>query len=387
MNKQLLILPLVLLICFPFGCQKQEQIERIIEDGVEVVINHQEPYKVKGAPSTLILEKEIAIDMERDDLAEIGLPDVSFFGADSEGNIYFFRYQRAEKFIFKFDKNGNFIKSFGRTGQGPGEIQTISHFLIDSKDNIIISDGANRKIIFFDNNGELDKEVSYVRNIENAIPLENGNILIRRRIRDDSLHTLPHKLILSSADFEEIKELDVYNQPLFWKGGNQMPYRAFLFEWRITKDRIYIGNEQRDYEILVYDLDGNLLRKIRKDYIPSPMPENLREESEKSLADNPNAQRWFYVPKETPPFNSFFIDDDERLFVRTYEEGLHEDEYVHDVYTLDGIYFTRQILKSYGKLSLDLMPLTAVAKSSRLYCLQEKESGYKELVVYKMKWQ
>jgi hypothetical protein len=263
----------------------------------------------------------------------------------------------------------------------------ISQGLIDSNDNIIISDEANRKIIFFDNSGELDKEVSYVSNIESALSLENGNYLIRRRIRDDSLKSLPHKLILSNANFEEIKELDVYNQPLFWEGGNKMPYRAFLFEWRITKDRIYIGNEQRGYEILVYDLDGNLLRKIRKDYIPSAMPEYLKEESEKSLADNPDAQRWFYVPKETPPFNSFFIDDDERLFVRTYEEGLNEDEYVHDVFTSDGIYFSRQILKSYGKLSPDLMPLIAVAKSNKLYCLQEKESGYKELVVYKMKWE
>ena len=387
MNKILLIMPLVFLFCFSFGCQKQEQIDRIIEDGVEVVINHQEPYRVKGTPSTLILEKEIAIDMERDDLAEIGLPDVSSVDTDSKGNIYFFRYRRSEYFIFKFDKNGNFLKSFGRAGQGPGEIQMISQGLINSKDNIIISDEANRKIIFFDNSGELDKEVSYVSNIESALPLENGNHLIRRRIRDNSLQSLPHKLILSNANFEEIKELDVYNQPLFWEGGNKRPYRAFLFEWRITKDRIYIGNEQRGYEILVYDLDGNLLRKIRKDYIPSPMPEYLKEESEKSLADNPGRQRWFYVPEETPPFNSFFIDDDERLFVRTYEEGLNEDEYVHDVFTSDGIYFSRQILKSYGKLSPDLMPLIAVAKSSKLYCLQEKESGYKELVVYKIKWE
>ena len=48
---------------------KQEEVERIIEDGVEVVINHFEPYKIKGEPSSLIFEKEISIDMERDDFA------------------------------------------------------------------------------------------------------------------------------------------------------------------------------------------------------------------------------------------------------------------------------------------------------------------------------
>jgi hypothetical protein len=387
MTKSIVLISFIVLFCFTFGCQKQEQVERFMEDGVEVVVNHLEPYKLRGEPNSLILEKVLSIDTESDELAEVGLPDVSSVSADSEGNIYFFRYERSDNFLYKFSKNGKFMKSFGKRGQGPGEIQMVSYFLIDSKDNIIISDAANRKIIFFNNNGELTKEVKYILNIIDAIPLENGKYLVIRRIKDDSLDYIPRKLILSNANFEEIKELDVYNQPLFWEGGNKMPYRAIIFEWRIKNNKIYIGNEQRGYEILVYDFDGNLLRKIRKDYIPSSMPKNLKVESEKRLTDNPNAQQWFYVPEETTPFNSFFIDNEERLFVRTYEKGLNEDEYIHDVFNSDGEYFSRQNLKSYGKLSWDLMPLFVVAKNNNIYCLREKESGYKELVVYKMRWE
>ena len=387
MKKLFMIIPLAILLCLTLGCQKQEQVERIIEKGVEVIINHRDPYKVKGEPSILILEREISIDMERDDIAELGLPDVSSASADSEGNIYFFRYQRAENFIFKFDKNGNFIKSFGRRGQGPGEIQMVSYFSIDSKDNFIISDNANRKIIFFNNNGELNKEVSYVMNIESAVPLENGKYLVRQRIRDDSLHYIPTRLILSDSNFEELKELDVFNQPLFWEGGNKMPYRAFLFEWRIKNEKIYIGNEQRGYEILVYDLEGNLIRKIKKEHEPSLIPDDLRKDAEESLSNNPGRKQWFYVPKEIPPFNTFFIEDEDKLYVMTYEEGQKEDEYIHDVFNSDGIYFSRQNLKSYGKLGWELEPLVAVAKNKRLYCLQEKDSGYKELVVYKIRWE
>lgn len=76
----------IFIILLIFGCTRQDKVERIDEDGVEVVINHQEPYKVKGQPYSLILEKEISIDMERDDIAEIGLPDVSAVIADSDGN-------------------------------------------------------------------------------------------------------------------------------------------------------------------------------------------------------------------------------------------------------------------------------------------------------------
>jgi len=386
MKKLLLISPLVFLLCFICGCEKQEQVERLMEDGVEVVINHLEPYKVKGQPDSLILEKEISIDMERDDIAEIGLPDVWGVDADSDGNIYFYRFQSSENFIFKFDKNGNFLNSFGRRGQGPGEIQSLSYFAIDSKDNIIISDNRNRKILFLNNNGRLIKEISYILNISEAVPLENGKYIVTRRIADPSKHITPIRLILCSANFEELNELDVYNQPHFWEGGNKMPYRAFLYIWRITKDKIYIGNEQRGYEILIYDLEGNLLRKIRKEYKPLLLPENLRKDTEASLSNNPSRKQWFYIPKEIPPFNTFFIDDEERLYIMTYEKGFNEGEYIHDVFNSDGIYISRKSLKSYGNLGWELEPLWAVAKNNRLYCLREKESGYKELEVYRMRW-
>ena len=387
MERRLKMVPFVILLFLISGCAKQDRIERVVENGVEVVINHEEPYRVNAQPASLVLEKETSIDMEKDDIARIGLPDVRGVRADSEGNIYLWRYERAEKFLFKFDKKGTFLKSFGSKGQGPGEIQRVSYCSIDSRDNIIISDGANRKILFFNSIGEVSQEIRYPLNMTDAVPLENGKFLVIRHITDAS-GARSIRLVLTDPDFEEINELDVFKQPPFIKGGkNKMPLRAFLFEWRITKDKICIGNEQRGYEILVFDLEGNLQRKIRKEYRPLSLPEKLREEAEDYLSKNPNAKQWFYVPEEIPSYNSFFIDDEDRVYVMTYEKVLNEDEYVHDVFTSDGVYFARQSLKSYGKVRWNLEPPSVVARNGRLYCLQEKESGYKELVVYKMRWE
>jgi hypothetical protein len=36
--------------------------------------------------------------------------------------------------------------------------------------------------------------------------------------------------------------------------------------WRVSRDRINIVNQARGYEIWVYDFDGNITRKIRKEY-------------------------------------------------------------------------------------------------------------------------
>jgi len=57
-----------MLSLFLYCGQKQQEIERYIEDGVEVIVNHLEPYKIKGKPTNLILEEEFTIDTEKDDI-------------------------------------------------------------------------------------------------------------------------------------------------------------------------------------------------------------------------------------------------------------------------------------------------------------------------------
>lgn len=53
---------------------KQEKVEKIIDDGVEVVVNHLDPYKIKGEPGTLHLEKQFSIDTEKEDMLAVKLP-------------------------------------------------------------------------------------------------------------------------------------------------------------------------------------------------------------------------------------------------------------------------------------------------------------------------
>ena len=56
---------------------------------------------------------------------------------------------------------------------------------------------------------------------------------------------------------------------------------------------------------------------------------------------------------------------------------------LYDIFNPEGIYIGRVRLGNYEKSA----PLLATAKNSRLYCLRENESGYKELVVYKVMWE
>ena len=358
--------------------QKQDKAERIIEDGVEVVINNLEPYKIKGEPSNLLLEEELSIDTESKEIEETGLVDIDYFDIDSEGNIYIVNIVSTEpeyKLVLKFDRKGKFISSFGRKGQGPGEVQFVLYFGIDSQDRIIISDHRNKKVLFFSKDGGLIKERAYGLYFNSMFPLENEKYLFIRNLTDLENNSTSRSLRICNSRFEGRKELDTY---LLYDPSRGMQVVSDIFEWRIFNRNIYAANDQRGYEILMYDLDGNLRRKIKKEYTPLKYPEDLK----KRYIERYGTTRKIYIPDNLPPFQSFFGDDEGRLFVMTYEKGEKPGEYVFDVFNSEGVFILRKNL-----IILNNWELQAKAKRGHLYCVREKESGYKELVVYKMRWE
>jgi len=112
--KKVILLMVILSLLF-YCNPRQDKVEKIVEDGVEVVLNHLEPYKIKGEPNILHLEEELTIDTEKDEILEVGVTDIKDFDIDSEGNVYFFQErENDENLVYKFDKKGNFVNTFGK---------------------------------------------------------------------------------------------------------------------------------------------------------------------------------------------------------------------------------------------------------------------------------
>ena len=157
------LLSIILILFLYSGCgPKQYEVERYVEDGVEVVINHLEPYEIKGEPVELYLEEILTIDMEKDAVAELGLADAHTFDVDSESHIFLFQYPReGEPLVFKFNKAGDFLMSFGDVGQGPGEIQLPGYLRMTSDDEIPIIDRMAKKLMFFVTHGVFLREIRF----------------------------------------------------------------------------------------------------------------------------------------------------------------------------------------------------------------------------------
>ena len=127
MKKHSLIF--IIFICIflssSYSLQKTEWHGKIeFEAGVKIVKNPQEPLY---GELEFKLEEDLSIGREDDD-------NYMFFrvrgiAIDKEENIYVTDYGNYR--IQKFDKNGNFLQSIGRYGQGPGEFQWIMRLEID----------------------------------------------------------------------------------------------------------------------------------------------------------------------------------------------------------------------------------------------------------------
>lgn len=388
-----IILLISVLSLFIFCGPKQEEVERIIEDEVEVVINHLEPYKINGATTSLTLEEEFTIAFEKDAIAELGLTEPNAgVDVDSIGNIYLFQQPKGDNhFVFKFDSDGNYVTSFGQKGQGPGEFQYAWYMRVTSLDEIVITAVNERKLIIFDNNGEFKEAIALNPRVIEAFPLENGNYLIKKMPISFQNKYLDYPLYLSDSTLEEIKELDKFSsQNDFLVDTIEYPNPS-LFQ-RVINEKIYVGNPRKGYEVFIYNLEGELLRKIRKEHKPVEISGETREEIRSMLkkgVENPNSTLYgkeVNILKYWPPFQYLFTDDDGQLFVMTYEEGEDFDQYLYDIFNPDGLFIGRVSLSNLiSPIQWDIQYV--VAKNNRLYSLREKESGYKELVVYKMIWE
>lgn len=390
---------LIVTLSLLFYCNpKHGEVVKVVEDGVEVVLNHLEPYTIKGEPSTLHLEENFIIDFEREDLTEVGIKEVAGFDVDSESNIYIRISASNEDYIYKFDVKGDFLFSFGRRGQGPGELELPRHLRVNEQDQIVVSDIRRNKLFLFKKNGDNIQEISLATNHRMATLLENGIILSMNGSFDPDEGKADFPIILCEEDLEEIKILhpgrSTSNIPLAKKINGLQLYIDYN-TWKISRGQIFIGNYGKGYEFLIYDSDGNLLRTIRKEYHKVRIPNQKKEEIGNWLLENFDSFEQYknklYFPEFYPPFQFFFMDEISRLYVMTYERGESPNGFIYDIFNPDGLFIDRMELGNYGNLAtspiINPLPLNVVAKNNRIYCLREKESGFKELVIYKMKWE
>jgi len=381
MKKYLCILIIGILF---FSCSTEKKgIDTIIEDGVEVVLNHLVPYKIKDEHTNFHLQEEFVIDFGSPEIGELGIADATNFEIDSKGYIYFSYSHKQGDMIYKFNEKGRFLKSWGMKGQGPGEMQFIISTYITPEDDLVVSDHSNKRILWFSNEGELINEIGYPReNNYFIVYIIGGKRFIGYSQEFTKVDSDYFDFVYTLLDhnFKVIKKLDVYKYPNpITKGRRGINVNDF-FEAKRSGDYIYVGNEDRGYEILKFDLQGNLMQKIRKEYIPVKVPNELIKRR-KEYFSRPGEK--YFFPESYLPICDFFLDENNRLYIMTFEKGEISGEYWYDIFNSEGVFINRKTLPI---LSGGEIFAFAKVKNDRLYCLQEKDDGFRIFKVYNMNW-
>lgn len=127
----------------------------------------------------------------------------------------------------------------------------------------------------------------------------------------------------------------------------------------------------KNYELQVFNAQGELSKKIIKEYEPV----KITEEDVKRRVRRVPEDRKLVVPKYFPAVHSITTDDKGRIFVHTYEKA-GEGKYYNDVFDSEGRYIAKVALKD----------LLQVWKKSKLYTIEEDEEGYQMVKRYKVTW-
>ena len=72
---------------------------------------------------------------------------------DSDGNIYITDGYVNSR-VAKYDKNGDWVKSWGEMGTGPGQFRLPHAIVVDRNNNLYVADRTNRRIQVFDTDGK-----------------------------------------------------------------------------------------------------------------------------------------------------------------------------------------------------------------------------------------
>jgi len=373
-------------IIFLAACgSKESQVRKTVdENGVEVVLNGIEPVRLKAAPTSLIFEEEMALDTENDAVAGTGLGEIGTFDIDSGGNIYFASMKAGENTILKFDRQGRHVTSFGRKGQGPGEIQGVNSLFVTDQNEVSVTNEGNNRLTIFGADGQLLREIPFTANFNAVLPLPDGRFLVWDRItvpRPGVLLEFP--MALAGPDLKPLKVLDtgILENPM---EGERLRGTYHIQSWSVSRGKVFTGHQDRGYDIFVYDFEGRPIRKIRKQYKPVPVPETHKKEFIKQF-EAPQFKdiiQKIYFPDGMPPFIGFTSDEDGRLYVMTYETGEQPGEFIFDIFNPDGVLMFRKPIRVFQ----NYFGIFIKVRNGRLYCVQEKESGYKVFKVYRMTW-
>jgi hypothetical protein len=344
------------------------------QEGVTVVHNPREP--LYGEP-ILTLEEDLTIrgDETRE---EQMFQDVRTLAVDETGNIYALDEQAGN--IKIFDGQGQFLRTIGQKGQGPGEFGLPIAVLITPDREILVHDMGQRALKFLDQEGRFLHHISIADKFQFYGPrfLTGGRLVGSHLVPAEKPMAVLKLFDARLEPVETLISLPVTPPPaLNFFAMNSMTG----LRWnKLTEDTVVWGDFLKpEYALYIHNREGRHTRTIIRAYDPI----RITETDKKALLDKmfdgkPPPPQWdIQMPDRFPPFSGISCDDKGRIYVRTHESYGQEGIESYDLFDARGRYAARLLLE---------VPVM-VLKHGFLYTIVEDGEGFRHIKRFRLKWE
>lgn len=370
-SKIMLIFFSALLIIIRVEAQKIRTV-----DGVTVVSNGKKPVKVKGQPASFSLQEELVIGQSDD--PEKSFSQVTALAVDDRGTVFALDFK--DQKIKVFDRTGKYLYSIGKPGQGPGELGMATGLQLSHDGLLLVEDATNRRLNVFRPTGEFIKSLSFSDKLGlvNIMMDRQGNIIGREVGIEQDKAKMFYEIKKYNPEFKPLFTLDKIEFLLSIPGsGNKINILEMTSIYQIGPEgQIYYGRNLT-YEIKIFSPEGKHLKTVSRDYDRIKLTQqDIDEMMERvpDVASGISLKDMYSFPDFFPPFQNFILDEQGRIYVRTYMKGKNKGEYWIDVFDPEG----RFIAQFISRADLRLI------KSGLAYGIEDLEDGFQVIKRYKL---
>jgi hypothetical protein len=323
------------------------------------------------------------------------LVQVRQFQVDDAGNIYLFEGKYLKFFVFNPD--GKLLFSFGKKGEGPGELKFPFNFFIEGE-YIIVPDMG--RIHYFEK-----KDGEFVK----TVVLETMMGLMPRLFVDkDRFITVPE----NPEEKDSKSTITIYDtntkkrETLTQIGaerhmeltGDQEGARIRLrimdpstrpgVVMAFKNNKLYLGKSDnymikavdlKGTEVLSFSLEGRERRKITEEFKKSRV-ENMRLNNQK-LPPEMAKQMMASIPDYATYFRELMVDEKGNIYVFVSDLGNRNSQEI-DIFSPKGEYLYHSVVSFPEGYNMQSGP---VIKGGYLYTVLEDEEGETQLVKYQIK--
>ena len=243
--------------------------------------------------------------------------------------------------IQKYDKNGHYLQTIGRQGQGPGEFERPVGLYLDKKGNIYVL--GFPKIHLFDHKGEFIKSLVPPGFVTAFVPDGEGNIIATSYVRADRMQNFG--VLIINPDGEISKKIAEFPGIPIIKGGVTFAHDYTpLLRIAAIGDKGFVYGYPLEYKLYCADWSGENILIIKKD---EPYHVLSGGERDKIINERLESIKWpknvveeaLNLPKHRPFFNRILVDDKGRIYVKRRKSVLDKSaEEIFEIFAPKGCY-------------------------------------------------